>query len=138
MIEITISGEPVPMSRPRVAVRGKFATAYYPKNVQAYKELVRLQVRAQYKKAPLSQPLRVDVRIYRSIQKSGSKRLKMDKQNGVVRPTGKPDVDNYFKAVTDPMNGIVWNDDGQIVEATISKFYSDDPRAEVIVEQLEA
>ena len=51
-------------------------------------------------------------------------------------PTIKGDVDNYFKAVTDPLTGLVWVDDAQIVEAYIKKYYSNDPRVVIEVETI--
>ncbi|AGP67713.1 Holliday junction resolvase [Lacticaseibacillus paracasei] len=92
--------------------------------------------RDQYAGEPLSGPLICRVTIYRPIQQTGSKRLKRDKAAGVVRPVIKGDVDNYFKAVTDPLTGIVWVDDAQIVEAHIAKFYSNEPHVEIYIEQI--
>ena len=44
------------------------------------------------------------------------------------------DIDNYNKLILDSFTGLVWEDDGQIQELTISKHFTTiGPRAEVIV-----
>lgn len=48
----------------------------------------------------------------------------------------KPDLDNYFKAVTDAINGILYKDDGQIAAMICRKVYSYDPRTEIEVTAL--
>jgi Holliday junction resolvase RusA-like endonuclease len=48
-----------------------------------------------------------------------------------MRPLTRPDIDNYCKAPLDALNGIVWRDDSQVVELTVSKFYSSRPRLEL-------
>ena len=47
----------------------------------------------------------------------------------------KPDVDNHIKLVMDSCNGIVYEDDKQVVEITGSKRYGVKPRLEVEIEQ---
>ena len=39
-------------------------------------------------------------------------------------PTGRPDVDNYAKAVMDALNGIAYNDDSQVACLTSRKQYA--------------
>lgn len=55
--------------------------------------------------------------------------------SGNIRPTHKPDFDNVTKAVCDALNGIAYSDDSQIVDAMERKFYSEQPRIEVIIRQ---
>jgi Holliday junction resolvase RusA-like endonuclease len=38
--------------------------------------------------------------------------------------------------VIDALNGIVWRDDSQVVELTVSKFYSSRPRLELTAVEL--
>lgn len=135
-MKLIFKGEPIPQGRPRFANRGTFVTAYDPPKSKAYKEMVKVQALEQWQKPPISEALRCDVTIYRPIQQSGSKREKLMKLRGQIRPTIKGDIDNYFKAVTDPLTGIVWKDDALIVEAHIEKYYSDDPRVEVEIREL--
>ncbi|MGE6602614.1 reverse transcriptase domain-containing protein [Lysinibacillus fusiformis] len=54
--------------------------------------------------------------------------------SGELRPTKKPDLDNLIKGIKDGCNKIIWHDDSQIVDMTVRKFYSEQPRAEVTIE----
>ncbi|MFD1430610.1 RusA family crossover junction endodeoxyribonuclease [Lacticaseibacillus mingshuiensis] len=133
MVMIVIPGEPVAQGRPCFTRTGR---AYDPTKSRNYKALVRQFTTQAVTEPPISGPVRCEVKMFRSIQKAGSSKLRAQKAQGVVRPVVKPDVDNVFKAVTDAMKGIVWLDDNQIVEAKIEKFYSDTPRVEVVVEAI--
>ncbi|WP_225047434.1 RusA family crossover junction endodeoxyribonuclease [Lacticaseibacillus kribbianus] len=133
---IVVPGEPVAQGRPRVYRTPRGVRGVDPAKSRQYKALVSQQAQRQWHGEPLSGPLAVNVTIYRSIQQSGSKRLKMAKHAGTVRPIVKPDADNYYKAVSDALTGIVWEDDNQIVTITVAKYYDDGggPRAEITVE----
>ncbi|WP_179396343.1 RusA family crossover junction endodeoxyribonuclease [Lacticaseibacillus absianus] len=137
MIKLVISGEPVPQGRPRFARRGSFTTAYDPKTSKDYKAHVAEEAGRQYQGPPVAGAIACDVKVYRPIQKAGSKAVRAAKAGGLIRPTVKGDIDNYFKAITDPLTGLVWVDDAQIVDAHISKFYSVDPHVEISITQLE-
>lgn len=54
---------------------------------------------------------------------------------GIIRPTIKPDVDNIAKVILDSLNGLAYKDDKQIVFCAISKWYGENPRVEVILEE---
>jgi len=47
--------------------------------------------------------------------------------NGAIRPTNKPDLDNIAKIILDSLNGIAYKDDSQVVSLTVIKHYSDNP-----------
>jgi Holliday junction resolvase RusA-like endonuclease len=49
-------------------------------------------------------------------------------------PTVAPDADKLLRLVGDALTGVAYNDDKQIVEATVRKLYSDVPRVYVRVE----
>ena len=49
----------------------------------------------------------------------------------------KPDLDNYFKAVTDAAEGILYKNDGQIAVMVCQKLYSMRPRTEIEIMSLE-
>ncbi|RYZ80693.1 MAG: RusA family crossover junction endodeoxyribonuclease, partial [Proteobacteria bacterium] len=77
-----------------------------------------------YQGEPLDMPLCVVYRCYRSRPKSDRKS---------VWPAKKPDWDNYAKAIGDALTGILWVDDGRIVDGRVIKLFADDgkPRIEI-------
>lgn len=131
-----ISGEPVPQGRPRFVSRGKFVQTYDPKKSKDYKKLVKQQVKAQFHDEILSGALNVELKVYRPIQKSITKRERALRLSGAHRPVIKGDIDNYFKAVTDACTGLIWVDDAQIVSTRSNKYYSGSPRVELTVREL--
>ena len=129
----TIHGEPVAQGRPRFSTRGGVPRAYDPENSRNYKELVGFMAKTRKK---LEGALVVEIDVYRSIPKSFNKTNRQLAMDGDLFPTQKPDVDNYSKAIMDGMNGITFDDDSQIVALTVTKSYSDIPRVEVTVTEL--
>ena len=88
----------------------------------------------QYKDQPLSGQLTVNLKFYRHVQSSVSKKERKLRLIGAHRPTVKPDVDNYIKSTLDGLNGLLWEDDNQIVKIVAEKYYSDHPRVEIEVQ----
>ncbi|GGH46023.1 hypothetical protein GCM10008014_08420 [Paenibacillus silvae] len=52
-------------------------------------------------------------------------------------PVVKPDIDNCVKGIFDALNKIAWNDDNQVVSLLTQKFYSDKPRIEIRLREVE-
>lgn len=132
-----VYGEPVGKGRPKFSTVNGHAVAYTPKKTANYENLVKLS----YKQAfPEEKPfekdvqLKVSIRAYFSIPKSASKKKHQAMIDGEIRPTKKPDTDNIAKVVCDALNGIAYHDDSQIVELTVSKSYSDNPKVLVRIE----
>lgn len=126
---IIIPMEPKPKGRPRFAN----GHAYTPKETREYEDLVRLIARNAIK-APQSGAIRMKVDFYLPMPKKLSKAKFGDSE---PRPTKKPDIDNLGKAVLDALNsGVGYEDDKQIVELTLRKFYSENPRTEITMEEL--
>lgn len=69
---------------------------------------------------PLDVPLRVQIQFYLLKPKSKPKRA--------IWPSGRPDLDNLVKAITDAMNMLIYTDDSRICELVATKFYTDDTR----------
>ncbi|MHC5215226.1 RusA family crossover junction endodeoxyribonuclease [Enterococcus sp. LJL128] len=137
-IEIIIPGDPVPQGRPRFTVRGKFVRVYDDPKSKEYKSLVSS---AAIQKRPanlLAGALRVEVKIFKRSLKSFSNKKAELAERRELRPTTKPDADNYAKGILDALKGIIWEDDGQVVLLICEKFYSKQPRAEVTIQSLEA
>ena len=68
---------------------------------------------------------------YKPIPKSTSKRKTLQMLDNVIRPTKKPDWDNIGKIVCDALNKTAFHDDAQIVDGSVIKCYSEQPRIEV-------
>lgn len=138
-VSITVHGEPVAQGRPRFANHGGFTTAYDPPQSAKYKSKIQKELQpliANKKFKPFDGPCSLELRIYRSIPKSFSRKKQNAAANGEIRPTTRPDTDNYVKGILDALNGIVVKDDSQIVDIVAQKFYSDIPRIEVVVSEL--
>lgn len=135
MIKLTFDFPPVAQARPRATRFGKGIRLYDPKQVHVYKAQLAESAQFMYHDEPLAGPLVLRATFYRPIQKSISKKEHRRRANGEVMPTMKPDLSNYLKAFEDGLNGILWEDDAQIVEEAIRKAYSDNPRVELEVEE---
>ncbi|MDQ0158997.1 RusA family crossover junction endodeoxyribonuclease [Alkalibacillus salilacus] len=138
MIAFTIHGQPVAQGRARATTFKGQARMYDPAKSKHYKHYVQLSA-AQHKPSNLLKgPIDLTVRVYRPIPKSMPKYKRKLIDDGQLRPTTKPDVDNYLKAIKDALNGIIWHDDSQVVNVHIEKYYDDQPRVEVEIREWEA
>lgn len=130
---------PKPQSRPRFSSRGGFVKAYEDKDMTAYKKSVRALVLGKKPVCIEKGPVSVTVRFY--IYPPGyllkAKKRYKDLMNERIYVDKKPDLDNYFKAVTDAVNGVLYHDDGQIVVMAGQKLYSPNPRIEIEIDVLE-
>ena len=135
MISFTIPGAPVGKGRPRFARRGNFVTTYTPERTASYENLVKFHAAMAMKngKPLLKGALSVLFSIHAPIPASWSKKQKEAALKQELRPTTKPDLDNCAKLLADAMNGIVYDDDKQIVDMLVRKQYSDTPRVEIKV-----
>lgn len=126
------NGKPVTNGKGRPVV-----IHHTPETTVNYEALVKLSGREAMAGASLIDgPVELILDIKLSIPKSWSKKKQAAAVAGRVVPTVKPDGDNVLKALKDGMNGIVWNDDVQVVNYMISKRYSLTPGVRVQVEQL--
>lgn len=142
LLDFTIPGQPVAQGRPRATTMGKGRNKkimmYDPKESKEYKRYAALIAKQHAPKTPFTEQLSVVLKIYRQIPKSTTKKDRALFLAGIKRPVTKPDTDNYTKAVLDALNGIIWQDDSQIVDIYASKYYSDNPRVEILVKDITA
>ena len=136
-MKLTFEIEPVEQARPRATRMGKGIRLYDPKKVSTYKKQLGMMCKFQYKDKPLTGPLIVSLKFYRQVQSSVSKKERELRLSGIHRPIVKPDTDNYIKSTLDGLNGLLWEDDNQIVKIVAEKYYSDRPRIAIEVERLE-
>jgi Holliday junction resolvase RusA-like endonuclease len=116
MDRITLRGKPISTNHAyKAACRGRFASYYMSAEAKGLKEDWRIQAKSQYKKSPLEGDLLITVEFYHSTNR-------------------KHDIDNYHKLLFDSLNGVLWKDDGQIIELITRKAVDkENPRVEVIV-----
>lgn len=140
---VELPGEPRGWARVRVRVvvpkQGKpFPNFFEDEKTRTFKKALAWKATAAMRgRAPLSGPLRVTVVAMLSVPKSWSRKDRDAALAGLIRPTGKPDWDNFGK-LGDAFNGLIWNDDAQIVDGRVLKFYSESPQFRVEVCPIEA
>lgn len=136
-INITVPGIPVPQGRPKFTTIGGHARAYDPKKSVDYKKLVARHAMHHKPETLLEGALEVKIDIYKETLKGFSRAKKSAAEAKLLRPTTKPDADNYAKGPMDALKGIIWKDDGQVVDLIARKFYSENPRIEITVRTLD-
>ena len=129
LLVINVPGEIRGKGRPKFSTRGKFARAYTDGKTLSAENWVRACAVEQVGQPCLEGPLTLSMHIIVAIPPSWSKRKQADALAGLIRPTGKPDLDNCAKLAADALNGIVWKDDSQIVGMSVSKRYGSAPGA---------
>jgi Holliday junction resolvase RusA-like endonuclease len=132
-LSLTIPGKPLGKQRPRVLKNG---ITYTPAETVNYENFVKLLYIQQHKDIKLEGPLRMIIRAFYKITKSTNKRDKELMLKNIIRPTKKPDMDNIIKIIADALNGLAYRDDSQIVECKIEKYYSNEERVEIEIEEV--
>lgn len=138
-MKFSILGEPTGKGRPRFQNVGAYVHTYTPEGTINYENLVKLEYRRQCGNHKFDKETPLDVRItaYYGIPKSTSKKKAQLMRERKIRPMKKPDFDNIGKIVCDALNNIAYHDDAQIVDAQVRKFFSDDPRVVVTIQEAE-
>ena len=133
-LKFVVPGESRGKARPRVTKTG---CAYTPKETVQYENLVKLEFQRQCGKARFGDDVPLDVRItaYYSIPQSVSKKKRQLMLDRKIRPTKPSDWDNIGKIICDSLNKIAYYDDSRIVDAQVRKFFSDEPRVVVIIQE---
>jgi Holliday junction resolvase RusA-like endonuclease len=135
IVNFEIPGDPVPKGRPRFARRGTFVQTYTDSKTLEYETLVGFKARqAIGASEPLKGHLTVFLYLRYAVPASYSKKRTEACLNGLEYPK-RVDLDNCYKSITDAMNGIVYADDSQIVEAHILKCYALEPGANVMIHE---
>lgn len=137
MVVFEIKGQPMGKQRPKFTRVGKYAKVYTPRETTNYEKMVAMSYYGYeyFGKEPLS----IRIKAYYQIPKSYSFKKKMQCFDGVIRPTVKPDVDNVAKVILDGLsNGVAFDDDKQVVELIVEKYYSLEPRVLVSIARKES
>ena len=135
--KFTVLGQPQGKGRPRFVRTATGGRAITPPRTRAYESYISWEYTRQcniYFSARYA--LKMDIKAFFKIPKSTSKKQKERMLTGEIRPTKKPDMDNIVKAVADALNGIAYEDDKQIIECSIKKYYTEKERIEVEIENI--
>lgn len=134
MIRLTIPGEPMGKARPRMTRKGFI---YTPKKTVNYETLIRELFAIKYPDfQPIEGSVEMNLTAYLKIPKTSNKKT-MLMETGEIRPTKKPDMSNILKTVEDALNNLAYNDDKQIVELTVKKWFSNRPRIELEIAEID-
>ena len=138
VVTFTVDGDPVPKGRPRFARRGQFVQTYTDAKTIDYETQVAMKARhAIGSTKPLESAITVFLYLRYTVPASYSKKRKEACLNGLEYPK-RIDIDNVYKSITDAMNGIVYLDDSQIVEAHIKKVYAEESGANIMVQECDS
>lgn len=133
-IKFVVPGVPIGKVRHRsMVLPNGMIHNYNSKKNTDYEDLVRWEYKRQCSHIYFIGELEVVINAYYNIPKSLSKSKKLAAMNGEIRPQTKPDVDNVSKIVLDSLNKVAFDDDKNIVDLHIHKYYSNEPRVEVTI-----
>lgn len=112
--------------------------AFTPADTRKYQSALRYAAQeAMNGRPPLEGPLSVSIVAAFPVPQSWSKKKRQAALANHIFPTSRPDIDNIAKQC-DGLNEVVWKDDKQIVDAQVSKRYSDRPLLSIMVREISA
>lgn len=139
IVRFVVPGIPVAKGRARSriarnAAGQEFVQHYTPPETKKYEKQVAIEAKlAMRGRRPVDGAISIVVNAFYPIPASWPQWRRRDARIGVLVPIVKPDWDNIGKACSDAMNNVVYGDDAAIVDATVRKRYSVDPRVEISV-----
>lgn len=139
-ISIVVPGEPAAKGRPRIGrMKNGRPVAITPTKTRTREGVIAsLAIEAMAGRPPLDGPVALSVTAIFAIGKSWSKKTVAAALAGFTRPTKRPDGDNLLKLAADSLNSIVYVDDAQVVEATVSKAWGRVPQTIITVKPVVA
>ena len=146
-IEFTVPAVPVAQPRQRHAMIGGHVRNYTPTKhpVNDFKATVRMAYQAERQRCGNDELLHYwtpDAEMHVSIEAVFPRPKSKTKKRG-TNPRewkrSKPDWDNIGKSVCDALNGLAYNDDSQIVSASVTKMIAaadEQPHVSIVIETL--
>ena len=131
MREFKIHGKAQAKQRPRI---GRSGVVYTPKETLVYENYVKMcysDYARQFEWLPYENQVKAEIDVLVAVPKSDSKAKKKAKIEGVIRPTVKPDCDNLAKSILDSLNGLAYQDDKQVVELVVKKYYAENAEVKI-------
>jgi Holliday junction resolvase RusA-like endonuclease len=135
-VTIIVAGPAVAKGRPRITRKG---FAYTPAATRKYEAHGRLAAQdAMDGRAPITVPVRAEITVDLPVPASWSAKRQDAALRGEIRPTSRPDTDNYVKSAMDAINGIAVTDDSLIVQLVAEKRYARIPKLTITITPLSA
>jgi Holliday junction resolvase RusA-like endonuclease len=135
-VTIVIAGPPTAKGRPRMTRQG---ITYTPAATRKFEAHGRLAAQlAMDGRPPLTVPVRAEITVDLPVPASWSAKRQDAALRGDIRPTTRPDTDNYAKTALDAINAIVVADDSLVVELVAMKRYALVPQLEITITPLPA
>jgi Holliday junction resolvase RusA-like endonuclease len=136
-VEIRLDGPPRGKGAGRATTTTHGARIFTDDKTRKYEAQLRFAAQQEMAgRLPTAEPVMVRVQARFQIPAAFSKKKRVDALAGLVWPAIRPDCENLAKAL-DGLNGIVWQDDRQIVIELISKVYGEQPGLMIVVETLD-
>ena len=140
--KFSMDGKPENYTRERYTSRGK---RFYNAKASRYGEVKQLikeklkddssfkELQSLLKDDSLEYFLELECTYFIKIPKNDSKKIKEKKLSGILRPTIRPDLDNYDKFINDVFHDVFFDDDKRIVKSCSEKRYAEEYRTDVVV-----
>lgn len=131
-VYFVIPGQIVPKQSTRFSHGGCYTSKRVKEYAQKVKDAYLSENPIQPMLWPEREPIEMVINLYFAVPKSASKKAK-DEMIVFGRPTKVPDLDNCIKAICDALQGVAFNNDCQVCQITINKFWSTESRVEMII-----
>lgn len=126
MFIFEIHGNPVAQKQTRFTCNCGSGRCYDPSSHD--REKIQWQIRPFAPKEPITGPVSLEITFFMPIPKSTSSVRRRQMLNRIILPTVRPDQDNLAYLITNSLKKIVYEDDNQVVEQHVYKFYGDEPK----------
>jgi Holliday junction resolvase RusA-like endonuclease len=136
-VSFTVPGRPRAKARPWASSANGRAHVYTPKGTATYEATVRVAAHAALGDRPrIDGPVKIAICVRLEPPRSTGKAARSRMLAGEQTPTKRPDLDNIVKGVLDGCNGIVFQDDCDIIKLEAEKMYHITEGVDVIVTPL--
>lgn len=132
----TIPIIPRAQKRDRIGSRAGHGFSYKDKGQKLEEDKIIALIYRYKPPVPLTGALSLRIEAYLPIPTSKPKHWRQDAEHGLIRPTTKPDADNLGKMIADILREGFYQDDKQIVDLTVRKWYGVTPKWVITLEEL--
>ena len=129
IVTVEIEGKPEVYRAPRVLRNGLVYSVHWKRKRQ-----IQWQIRSQYQDKPWNGPLHVKLMFFFIPPKGTSHAKKQQMLEGTLPFCKRPDLSNCIKLIEDCGNGLLWEDDKQIIELEAYKLYGVKEKTVIIME----